>query len=198
MRARLRAIVLFAVALTPSAYLAWRWRGMPHLGLHHDDGLYLATAKSLAEGRGYRIDSLPGRPYQTKYPPVTSLLLAVLWRCAPRFPDNLPWATLLAWLMFPPYLFLARATFRRYGLAESECWVLTFAAACYPLACLLTTVPMSDILFLPLFLGCLLLAERAAGPRATPWLAFAAGLIAISAVTPTLSRLPLSVALDAE
>lgn len=57
-------------------------------GLFHDDGLYLAVARSLAEGGGYRLGNLPGDPLQTKYPFLTSALLAPIWRLAPPFPDS--------------------------------------------------------------------------------------------------------------
>src|SRR5512140_1203032 len=71
---RVRNIVLTALALAPSAYLAWTWRAMPQLGILHDDAVYLVSAKSLAQGHGYRIESLPGQPFQTKYPPLLSIL----------------------------------------------------------------------------------------------------------------------------
>ncbi|MGH7811095.1 MAG: hypothetical protein ACREP5_12535, partial [Candidatus Binatia bacterium] len=38
------------------------------LGLFHDDGIYAVVGKSLAQGDGYRILSLPAAPAQTKYP----------------------------------------------------------------------------------------------------------------------------------
>lgn len=66
-------------------------------GVFHDDGIYLSTAKSLAEGHGYRLISLPGAPVQTKYPPLYPALLAVVWRMWPAFPDNIvamQWLTL--------------------------------------------------------------------------------------------------------
>jgi hypothetical protein len=61
------------------------------VGLFHDDGLYVASAKALAERGEYRLLSLPGQPIQTKYPPLYPALLAVLWRAMPRFPDNVLW-----------------------------------------------------------------------------------------------------------
>src|SRR6185503_17691842 len=61
-------------------------------GSFHDDAIYLSTAKSLAEGRGYHQINLPGSPAQTKYPVLYPLLLAVIWKVWPRFPENL-------WLM---------------------------------------------------------------------------------------------------
>jgi len=98
---KLIAIGVFVLALAPSAYLAWTYRAMPHLGYYHDDSLYFVSGKSLAAGDGYRISSLPGEPYQTKYPPLYSALLAIVWTIDPSFPSNLPIATLLAWLLLP-------------------------------------------------------------------------------------------------
>lgn len=58
------------------------------VGAYQDDGIYLATARSLAEGTGYRLVNLPGEPSQTKYPPLWPLVLAGVWRLWPAFPDN--------------------------------------------------------------------------------------------------------------
>ena len=58
-------------------------------GAYHDDAIYVSTAKALAEGRGYRLIDLPGAPRQTKYPALYPLLLALVWRVWPTFPDNL-------------------------------------------------------------------------------------------------------------
>lgn len=60
-----------------------------YFGMYHDDGIYLVTAKSLAEGQGLRILSLPGGPLQTKYPPGYPVLLAAIWLTNPHFPNNL-------------------------------------------------------------------------------------------------------------
>src|SRR5687767_8764441 len=66
-----------AVTLTPQV-----------TGMFHDDAIYTAVAKSVAEERGYRIINLPGEPYQTKYPPLYSMMLAAAWRINPDFPSN--------------------------------------------------------------------------------------------------------------
>lgn len=50
------------------------------VGRIEDDGVYLSTAKSLADGRGYRHASLPGEPYQTKYPVLYPAMLSLGWR----------------------------------------------------------------------------------------------------------------------
>ncbi|MEO7145938.1 MAG: glycosyltransferase family 39 protein [Bryobacteraceae bacterium] len=60
----------------------------PVAGSFLDDGIYIVTAKSLAEGNGYRIQSLPGDPPQTKHPFLFPALLAAVWRIWPSFPEN--------------------------------------------------------------------------------------------------------------
>jgi hypothetical protein len=56
------------------------------VGEYKDDGIYLATGKSLAQGHGYHEPHLPGSPGQTKYPILYPLLLAGLWRLFPDLP----------------------------------------------------------------------------------------------------------------
>lgn len=85
-----RADWLVAAALLVTAGLALVTvvRAPRVVGAMVDDGVYLATAKALAEGRGYRHIQLPGEPYQPKCPILYPLLLAGVWRVAPRFPEN--------------------------------------------------------------------------------------------------------------
>ncbi len=82
--------VLAGLILVLAALLSWRCvvSHGPFFGLYHDDALYVVTARALAEGRGYQILSLPGEPWQTKYPILYPLVLAFLWRCCPDFPAN--------------------------------------------------------------------------------------------------------------
>src|SRR6185295_7265135 len=101
---RLTSCLLFMALLIPSAWFAWENRTMPQLGRGHDDAIYLTVSKSLAEGTGYRIQNLPGAPYETKYPPVIIWLLTLVWKIDPQFPGNLPIATALQWAMIPPFL----------------------------------------------------------------------------------------------
>src|SRR5688500_4245202 len=77
-------IVLLALALSSLGFFL-----APNIiGLFHDDGIYTVVAKAISDGIGYRIISLPGEPYQTKYPFLYSYLLS--WSCSlnPHFPDN--------------------------------------------------------------------------------------------------------------
>ena len=85
---RLTSCLLFLALLIPSAWFAWQNRDMPQLGRGHDDAIYLTVAKSLVDGNGYRIQNLPGAPYETKYPPVGIWLLMLVWWINPEFPAN--------------------------------------------------------------------------------------------------------------
>ena len=67
-------------------------------GVYHDDGIYVITAKALAQGHGYRLINLPQTPFETKYPIIFPALLAVIWKLWPIFPANvtaMQWLTLL-------------------------------------------------------------------------------------------------------
>ena len=60
----------------------------PVVGGFLDDGNYIATARALAEGHGYRISTLPVEMAQTKYPFLLPGALAAVWRVFPSFPAN--------------------------------------------------------------------------------------------------------------
>jgi hypothetical protein len=80
------AIVVIALFLGGAAF----WGANKQvLGLFHDDGVYTVVAKSLYQGEGYRIISLPSAPPQTKYPFLYSYLLSWVWAVNPAFPDNI-------------------------------------------------------------------------------------------------------------
>jgi hypothetical protein len=66
-------------------------------GTYHDDGVYISTAKALAQGDGYCLINLPHSPPQTKYPFLFPAMLAVIWKLWPSFPENIAamqWLTL--------------------------------------------------------------------------------------------------------
>jgi hypothetical protein len=58
-------------------------------GVFHDDAIYVATAKALADGQGYRLINLPDAPHQTKFPILYPAVLSVIWKIWPAFPANL-------------------------------------------------------------------------------------------------------------
>jgi hypothetical protein len=194
-------IALFLAALAPSAYLAWTLRDMPHLGFYHDDSIYWISARSLAMGDGYRIQSLPGQPFQTKYPPLYPALLAGIWKLNPQFPANLPLATLFSWLLLPLFLTALWTLLREYGFHLRERYLLFLMAALSPVTVVFSFSLMPELLFTALLLAGLILAERATHPEAPLWLALLAGLcaalayLAKSIAAPLLLTAPLCFAL---
>jgi hypothetical protein len=200
----LRKLAVFAVALAvlaPSAYLAWTLRTMPHLGFYHDDSIYWVSGRSLAMGDGYRIESLPGQPYQTKYPPLYCALLAGIWKINPQFPSNLPLATLFAWLLLPLFLWTLWLLLRDYGFSARARWLMLLAAALSPVTVVFSFSLMPELLFTALLIGSLILAERAMKTGAPAWIAVLAGVCAAlayltkSIAAPLLFTVPLCFAL---
>jgi Dolichyl-phosphate-mannose-protein mannosyltransferase len=161
--------------LVPAYWIAWR---CPSVGTFHDDGVYAVTAKALAEGKGYRILSLPQEIPQTKYPILFPWLLSWLWRVHPRFPDNiyvlklLPAAAGILWLWLiirlldeenePPPAAVGIAL-----LCAASTWVV-----------FLSTALMAETLFAALLTAALLLLRRVEEGRAPPWAIYAAGVLA--------------------
>lgn len=188
---KLTGIGVFLLALAPSAYLAWTLRAMPHLGYYHDDSIYWVSAKSLAQGDGYRIASLPNEPYQTKYPPLYSAFLAGVWKLNPTFPSNLVLATLFAWLLLPVYLAMVWAFLRQYGFSWGEQLVLLAMAGLSPVAAVFSFSLMPELLFTALLLASVLLAERAVSPSAPRWLPLVAGVCGALAYLTKSSAAPL-------
>jgi hypothetical protein len=164
------------LALIPSAYLAWNSRDMPHLGYFHDDSLYLVAARSLAEGQGYRIASLPGAPFQTKYPPLYPALLSLVWNPARPLEANLGAIAVLAWLMVPLYVVAARVALHDLRVPASEAWWLCALIAANPFVALFGISLLSELPFSILLVAALALTERAR--RGSVRLAALAGVLA--------------------
>jgi len=99
-------ITLYLLLLVWAA-LAFAMANPNIAGLYHDDGIYLTCSKSLATGQGYRIISLPEQPYQTKYPPLFSLLLVPVWWISPEFPENIRWFQSIVILCGVAFLWLS-------------------------------------------------------------------------------------------
>ncbi|MCS6953297.1 MAG: hypothetical protein RMK57_07420 [Bryobacterales bacterium] len=175
---------VIVAALAPSAWFAWQNRHMPTLGnFSGDDGLYWVTAKSLAEGSGYRLPSFPGEPYQTKYPPLYPFLLSWVWKANPRFPDNLSLAAALAWLMVPIVVGAAGWFYRSLGWSWRVCALLCAVLALHPLVAALGTMLLTELPFTALCLASLCLAARTSSAL---WpAALAGGLAGLAFLTRT-------------
>ena len=132
----------------------------PATGIFHDDGIYIVTARALAEGQGYRIISLPQSPPQTKYPILFPWLLSLIWRLAPSFPDNLPLlrtvpvASTVAWLWLSWRLLLT------CGAPRAAATAVVALTAASPWVVFLGTALLSETLFAALLTGSLLLLAK--------------------------------------
>jgi hypothetical protein len=161
------------------------------LGLFHDDGIYAVVAKSLNDGSGYRIISLPTVPDQTKYPFLYSYILSWLWSLDPKFPDNIGLLK-AANAAFLTAIFVLSYFFYRHRSAGAESEGLLFAAlVCFnPAVFSFTDFTVSDILFLLLSLSALVIFDASkqctSRPISTTLLAFtvALGCLTRSAAIP--------------
>ncbi|HEY6346203.1 MAG TPA: hypothetical protein VIY49_32345 [Bryobacteraceae bacterium] len=156
-----RSFLAVLLLSLPSAAYLWHFDDLPQFGDLQDDGLYYVSAKSLADGGGYRIESLPGEPAQTKYPPLYPLLLSAAWRIDPQFPRNLPVAAWISWLALPAMLVLSAAYFPKLGVSGWRAWLLLCLMAMNPYVILYSSSLMSELPFLALILLTMLLVESA-------------------------------------
>jgi len=91
-----------------------------------DDGIYITTARSLAQGTGYRHIENPGSPYQTKYPILYPAILSVALRFFPGYP--LAPALFLSVALTAAVFVVASLVFMRRVLGMSRAVVLATAA----------------------------------------------------------------------
>jgi hypothetical protein len=143
-----------------------RWKPAAFFGLYQDDGIYLSTAKALAEGQGYTLISFPGSPPAMKYPILYPWLLSFVWRLNPNFPDNLKLAIHVTkffgcWTLIATFFLLRRLE----GLSEWVAISFTALFACQPFFVRLSGLVMSDVPFMALMLTALLMAGAAIRTR---------------------------------
>lgn len=174
-------IALIAVCLLPVAAIGWRFRATPYLGWLDDDGVYAVTARSLAEGRGYRQEHLPDAPPQTKYPPLFPLYLAAFWRA------GLPGLMAAQLALLPVFAALSWLWWRRQGFGDVTCALMGAFILLNPYTAILATSSMSELLFTCLLLACILTASRPALSGALGGLACLTRLIGL----PLLAAIPL-------
>ena len=149
------------------------------VGVFYDDGQYLILAKALATGEGYRYLNIPGHPAATHFPPGYPVLLALLWRLWPSFPENVALFRLANTVLFA----LGTAgwthfatTKLRLPAAAAVGGVLGFALA-IPVM-LTTNVLFSERLFFALLWPAVAVSERAVSAHERSYRsAFGAGLL---------------------
>ena len=160
------------LALTYAVFLR-----APAVGIFHDDGVYLVTAQALAEGRGYRIISIPWEPVQTKYPILFPWLLSLVWRLNPSFPDNLPWLRMVPFVFGLSWGWLSWRLLRRLGMAPPAASVALLLVAASPWVVFVSTTLLAETLFATLLTGGLLLIVRIDAGDGHRFDGFAAGVL---------------------
>ena len=168
----------FVAILLPAVVAAFYHWDLPSLGAYHDDGVYLVTAKAIAQGKGYRIESLPDERWQTKYPPVFPLALAAIWRLLPRFPENSGGFLIFAWLALPVLLLLQARMLAKLDFRLASQLLACLCILAYQGTLVLSVTLLSDLWFCCEVLFAISLAERASEPGAHWKAAAAAGLAA--------------------
>jgi 4-amino-4-deoxy-L-arabinose transferase-like glycosyltransferase len=155
------------------------------LGSFHDDGIYAVVGKSLAEGNGYRIISLPGTPPQTKYPFLYSYLLSWIWAFDENFPDNIIFLKALNVAILIA-LFFGGVIYYRNNFANARVAALLFSLllCTNPVIFTLTDYVLSDLLMVFFALVALILGSsdsKSVGSRSNwPGLALAVGLACLT------------------
>lgn len=132
------------------------------IGVFYDDAQYLVLAKALATGQGYRFINLPGAPLATHFPPGYPAFLALLWRIAPAFPENVALFKFAnAVLLAAVGAFTAELARRRLGTPPGLAAAAALAGAATIPSLVLSSAVMSEPLFLALLIPLLIWAERA-------------------------------------
>jgi hypothetical protein len=163
---RIAPPILVLLALLPWTWLSTTNRDLPQFGKYQDDGILLIAAKSLHDAGGYRITSLPGEPYQTKYQPFYPLLLSTVWFLG-EFPSNLPLAAMLQWAIITGFLLLSFALMRSFGFASWKCACMTAFLAINPWLLYWGLLPIADFFFASLVIAVFLLLRKTA--QTTLW-----------------------------
>jgi 4-amino-4-deoxy-L-arabinose transferase-like glycosyltransferase len=156
-----------------------------------------AIVMAFADGKGYRIESLPDERWQSKYPPVFPLLLAAVWRISPHFPVNVTSFLIVAWLALPVLLVLELRMLVALEFRGAHLAIACLATLAYPGTLLLSVTLLSDLWFCAEILMVMWLAERASEPEADWKAAAVSGLAAALAYLTKFSAIVLFVSVIA-
>ena len=149
--------LVYGVAVTRPAY-----------GVFHDDGVYLVTAKALAEGQGYRLLSTPGAPPQTKYPVFFPWLLSLVWRVSPPVPANLVALKCVSLAAACAWFYVSWLLLRTLGTQRWLATAIVLVTAASTWTVFLATSLMSESVFAALLTcGLWLFARIVQGQRTT-------------------------------
>jgi hypothetical protein len=152
-----RAIIASYFTVLVALYaMAW---SLPAIGLFQDDASFLVTARAIAAGHGYVVDSLPHPIPQTQLPPLFPALLA-LWGAVSQ---HALWLKLLPLGCAAGWLVLTRNLLLKMGASRNGALLLVGLTAASPAVIFLSTNVLPETLFALLVTATLLmlLEERA-------------------------------------
>jgi hypothetical protein len=161
-------------------------------GLSEDDSIYFSSAKALANGHGYVLESVPGSPAATKYPMLYSWLLSWIWRWQPTFPANLKLALELNVLFGMAYILAAFFFLRSFkGLSDLERLLLVAFCGLHPVVIFHAANLLSDLPFAAVVLGSMALYVRASSRDENGWTALCCGFLGGAALALRTLGLPI-------
>ena len=159
-RSRSVKILLFVI-LSTVLFLYSAMISPARFGDYGDDGIYVSAAKALATGQGYRMISLPQEKAQTQVPPFYPILLSLIWRLNPRFPENIPWMMTLSLIATLALLTLTYRYLTKFEYTTHWPAIIVVALAGINWRTMLHgTSVMSEMLYAALAVGGLYLIER--------------------------------------
>jgi len=150
---------LLAAAITIAAGLAAMTPDL--IGVFFDDAIYVLIGQALAEGQGFVNPQLPGAPPAVHYPPLYPMLLGAVLKVAPPYPGGLAWVKFVNPVLLGVAAYgLTRGFVRWFGLAPWQAGLAVIAGTVSIPMLVLTTVVLSEPLFLALVAPAVLSVER--------------------------------------
>jgi hypothetical protein len=182
------AIVLGLCVITAAAAVSWS--NPVQTGLHHDDGIYISTAKALAERGEYRLINLPSQPAATKYPPLYPAILATIWHVRPDFPANIRALKSVNALALSLTIGLAWLLSRRMrGWSPTIRILAVMCLVTCPLTFSMSDLVMSELVFTVWVLGFMLCSPSKNEVWSLPYVAGAVSCAAAATLTRALGIL---------
>ena len=133
--------------------LTWNPQDIAYIS---DEGSYLILGKSLALNGEYRSISWPEEPKHGKYPPIFPLLLSIVWKVFPDFPQNVPWFRGLNIFLGSLSLWVLHSLYRKgCSLSQTERLTILLLVAVHPAMLFYSTSIHSEPLYLLLSGGIL-------------------------------------------
>lgn len=161
------------------------WRPVP-AGVWHDDGVYMVVGQALSQGDGLRYAGVPGDVPAMKFPPLYSVLLAVLWAALGSVgPVTLVAELLNLGLLAAAGGLTAWALHEGAGLRRREAIGLAGLAFVSADVWRPALIPLSEPLFLFLASAAFVVWSRASRPGDTRWTPLMAALLVAAVLTRT-------------